>query len=255
LHYLYSNINNAIIEQAKATLLNARTALEIVKALPTEIAHNIKNEILDVIRGVAERNKKLSLPIVGSKYIRFIGNRANLQNIEYMERFVANEKLTSYDDLKKYKNEKSPTFEQLRAERQELATKIERIEDLLSSYKKYEPYIAVHKESVALSGFKKKMFDRNHIPELSKYDVFHSQLKEKLKTDEKITPMKWRSELKTYKERLEKTKEPYGKVTVQLARVEVLEHNRKELDRILENESHQSRQQSRTINRNQQSLD
>jgi exonuclease VII small subunit len=56
--------------------------------------------------------------------------------------------------LKKYKNEKSPTFEQLRAERQELVAKIERIEDLISSYKKYEPYIAVHKESVSLSGFK-----------------------------------------------------------------------------------------------------
>jgi hypothetical protein len=61
--------------------------------------------------------------------------------------------------------------------------------------------------------------------------------------------MKWRSELKTYKERLEKTKEPYGKVTVQLACVEVLEHNRKELDRILENESHQIRQQSRAKRR------
>jgi hypothetical protein len=143
--------HNAIIEQAKATLLNARTALEITKVLPTKIAHNIKNEILDVIRGVAERNRKLSLPIVGSKYIRFIGNRANLQSLEYMERFVANEKLTSYDDLKKYKNEKSPTFEQLRAERQELMEKIARIEDLLSSYKKYEPYIVVHKESVSLS--------------------------------------------------------------------------------------------------------
>jgi hypothetical protein len=241
-----------MIEQAKATLLNARTALETALSLPTEIAQNIRNEIIDVIKGVAERNRKLSLPIVGSKYIRFIGNRANLQSLEYMENFVAREKLTSYDDLKKYKNEKSPTFEQLRAERQELATKIERLDDLLSSYKKYEPYIAVHKESVALSGFKKKMFDHNHIPELSKYDVFHSQLKEKLKPDEKITPMKWRSELKTYKERLEKTKEPYGKVTVQLACVEVLEHNRKELDRILENESHQNRQQSIAKRRGQE---
>jgi hypothetical protein len=61
--------------------------------------------------------------------------------------------------------------------------------------------------------------------------------------------MKWRSELKTYKDRLEKTKELYGKVTVQLACVGVLEHNRKELDRILENESHQIRQQSRAKRR------
>jgi hypothetical protein len=166
-----------------------------------------------------------------------------------MENFVAREKLTSYDDLKKYKNEKSPTFEQLRAERQELATKIERLEDLLSSYKKYEPYIAVHKESVSLSGFKKMIFDRNHIPELSKYDVFHSELKQKLKPDEKITPLKWSSELKTYNARLEKIKEPYSKVTVQLACVEVLEHNRKELNRLLENEQHQSRQQSRVKRR------
>jgi hypothetical protein len=229
--------------------LNARTALETALSLPTEIAQNIRNEIIDVIKGVAERKRKLSLPIVGSKYIRFIGNRANLQSLEYMENFVAREKLTSYDDLKKYKNEKSPTFEQLRAERQELATKIERLEDLLSSYKKYEPYIAVHKESVSLSGFKKMIFDRNHIPELSKYDVFHSELKQKLKPDEKITPLKWSSELKTYNARLEKIKEPYSKVTVQLACVEVLEHNRKELNRLLENEQHQSRQQSRVKRR------
>jgi adenylosuccinate lyase len=74
----------AKVQQANATLLNARTALEIALSLPTEIAQNIRNEIIDVIRGVAERNRKLSLPIVGSKYIRFIGNRANLQSLEYM---------------------------------------------------------------------------------------------------------------------------------------------------------------------------
>jgi hypothetical protein len=93
------------------------------------------------------------------------------------------------------------------------------------------------------------MFDHNHIPELSKYDVFHSELKQKLKPDEKITPLKWSSELKTYNARLEKIKEPYSKVAVQLACVEVLEHNRKELNRLLENEQHQSRQQSRVKRR------
>lgn len=44
-----------------------------------QIAGAIKNEILDMIHEVAKhKNERLSLPIIGTKYLRLISNRADM---------------------------------------------------------------------------------------------------------------------------------------------------------------------------------
>lgn len=59
-----------------------------------------------------------------------------------------------------------------------------------------------------------------------------------METDKKITAGAWRKELESLQEAYEKSTSPYAEVVTDLACVEVLQHNRKDLDRMLENESH-----------------
>lgn len=49
----------------------------------------IVNEIIEVLRKVAERNKgRLKLKVAGSKYLAFVSDKSKLQNLEYMENYV-----------------------------------------------------------------------------------------------------------------------------------------------------------------------
>lgn len=97
---------NAVIEAARAVCEKAKEGLRVAKAVPAVIGTAIKNEVIDVIRAVAKRNReRLSLPIIGSKYLRLITNRALLQDKDYMERFVSKAGITTFDELKDYKKE------------------------------------------------------------------------------------------------------------------------------------------------------
>ena len=58
------------------------------------------------------------------------------------------------------------------------------------------------------------------------------------KKNKDIVPKKWQKELDDLVASNEKLKMPYAEVVTNLASCEVLEHNRKELARMNENESH-----------------
>lgn len=73
----------------------------------------------------------------------------------------------------------------------------------------YEPYIKYHKEQWALKGLARKQYERKHIPELEKVRCEYAE-----------------------------TQKPYAKAVNDLAHVEVLQHNRRELQRMMENEEH-----------------
>ena len=78
--------------------------------------------------------------------------------------------------------------------------------------------------------------------ELTMYDAHRNRLKELIvEPDRKITPKAWEKELASLKESYEQTKKPYVETVVNLSAVEVLEHNKKDLERMLENESHVKR--------------
>lgn len=89
IHTIRGNINrsiiekNAIIMQATAMIKEATKTIISAKAFASmgakQIAGAIKNEILDMIHEVAKRkNERLSLPIIGTKYLRLISNRADM---------------------------------------------------------------------------------------------------------------------------------------------------------------------------------
>ena len=100
------------------------------------------------------------------------------------------------------------------------------------------------------------MYERKHIYELESYDLYRKELKKKIvKPDKKITPIAWKKELAQLEKELDKTRESFGDVIVNLSSVELLEYNKKELGRMMENEKYQREQsihQSRK--RNEQSL-
>ena len=67
--------------------------------------------------------------------------------------------------------------------------------------------------------------------------------------DKKINPKAWREELEGLKTKYREKQKSYSAAVVDLAKMEVLNHNRRDLERMLENESHQRGREPR--NRNQ----
>jgi len=59
-----------------------------------------------------------------------------------------------------------------------------------------------------------------------------------------LQPNNWQKELDGLKERYQKTERPLSDATLDFAKMEVLNHNKRDLERMLENESHK-----RTVSR------
>ena len=257
--------SNAIILQAKAVYDDAKKSLISVKALASvgakKVADAIKNEIVDVIKKVESLNKgRLSLPIVGGKYLRLITNRAQLQNPETMEQFVHNMGLTTFEELAKFKKDEVAKYEAVADDRETLFSRQEYIEKLLSVHEEqYAPYKQFNDEKWKLKGFARKLYERKHIGELANYDIGREKLKSMIvEPDKKITPKAWRKELAEIQEKIDATKQPYSQAVMRLASVEVLEHNKKDLERLLHNErsarEKREREQTQQHKRNGQTI-
>ena len=54
--------------------------------------------------------------------------------------------------------------------------------------------------------------------------------------DKRIVPRTWQKELDGLKEQYREFQKPYSDTVINLARIEVLNHNRRDLERMLENE-------------------
>ncbi len=81
--------------------------------------------------------------------------------------------------------------------------------------------------------------------ELTYYDIYRKGLKDMItELDKKIMVGAWRKELASSRAGFEKNTTPCAEVITDLACVEVLQYNGKDLDRLLENES-----QRRTVHR------
>lgn len=249
---------NAIIMQAKSVFNDAKKSLNTVKAFASVGVSKIKNEIIEVIQEVAKRNHdRLSLPIVGGKYLRLISDRQSMQSRQTMENYVHDRGLTSFDEMSKFKAEQEKQYDEVTTKREELHNRADYLERLISVYhNEYEPFIKNHKEQWALKGFQRKLYERKHIPELANYDIAREKLKTMImEKDKKITPKAWQKELDEISAKLETTKAPYSKAVINLASIELLEHNRKDLERMLENERHaREKEQTRQHKRNNQSL-
>lgn len=243
--------SNTVIEKARAAYEQAKEELLAIRVIPASIASAIKNEILDMIREVAKRNnERLRLPILMGKYLPLVSNRAVLQDKTSMENFVCSMDWKNYKEMDAYKRAKETEFIELVKERRKKTERISYLEGLLEIYKQYEPYIKNHKEQWALRGYARKKYERQHIAELAYYDTYRNNLKSRIQgLDKRIMPKAWQGELDSLKTELQKTQKLYADMAFKLARIEVLAYNRKEMERMLANESHQSKGED-TILRN-----
>ena len=102
---------------------------------------------------------------------------------------------------------------------------------------------AEEKNGKPLGFFKKSQaeeYKRKHQTELNTYKIYRDTLKSMIvEPDKKINPKAWTKELDGLKESYRKTERPLSDAIVDLAKMEVLNHNKRDLERILENESHQ----------------
>ena len=280
IHTIRGDINRGIIERnsiimnAKAMLEQAKKELEEIKAIPVkavETVKAIKNEILDMIREVAKRNNdRLSLPVNKGKYISKVADRAELQKREFMEKFVHDMGWTTFEEMKAAKQSLAEEFDTLMESRTTKAERINYLTRLLEAHKDV-PYQEINSEYWKLKkaeeknagkggflGFAKKSvaqeYKIQHQSELNTYkfhrDILRGMIEE---DDKKIKPKAWQKELDTLTKEYDETKKPYAQWVWRLASIEVLSHNRRDLERMLENES---RQRSRDItrSRNNQSL-
>ena len=149
---------------------------------------------------------------------------------------------SNYKEMDAYKRAKETEFIELVKERRKKTERISYLEGLLETYKQYEPYIKNHKEQWALRGYARKKYERQHIAELAYYDTYRNNLKSRIQgLDKRIMPKAWQRELDSLKTELQETQKLYADMAFKLARIEVLAYNRKEMERMLANESHQSK--------------
>ena len=232
---------NAIILQAKATYTQAKKSLASAKLFSAMAIRKVKNEIIDMIQEVSKRNHdRLKLPVLGTKYLRQVTDRATLQSRERMEQFVHEHELTSFDTLKEYKLTNEQKYNEMQSKREYVSDRMQYLEALLYLYESYEPFIKYHKEQWELKGFARKAYERKHIYELESYDLYRNKIKQSIvEPDKKITPKAWKKELTQLEKKLDEIREPFGEVIVNLSSIELLEYNKKELGRMMENEKHQ----------------
>ncbi len=88
---------------------------------------------------------------------------------------------------------------------------------------------------------------------LSKYPELKERMQSLLQNSEKITPKQWKAEIQSLQSDYNSIGKEQTKTAIELAYVEIISYNKKNLERELQNESRQqNRQQSRTKRREEE---
>ncbi len=124
--------------------------------------------------------------------------------------------------------------------------KLNQLKELSKMYALYAPIQAAYKESQSLKGFAKMKYDREHKDSLSKYPELKERMQSLLQNGEKITPKQWKAEIHSLQSEYDSIGKEQTKTATELAYVEFISYNKKNLERELQNESRQyNRLQSR----------
>ena len=258
---------NMLIIATKAALVSAQEEVERIRKAAANTVVEIGSEIIDMIRAVAARcNARLKLPIVGGKWIRKIPNRAQLQDKDFMQAVVVKKGWKTFAEMKAAKRDLESKEAEIAGSRAAKNDRIEYLEGFLAFYKDYEPYQKVNAEYWKLRkaeekngkplGFlsksKAKEYHRLHQAELNTYRVYRDMLKDRIREPEKkIEPKKWEKELAALQTELDGSWKEYSDTVWELAVIETLKYNKKDLGRMLANESHQKgREHARDRNNN-----
>ena len=246
---------NYVIDAARAAYEKAKKELEALRSIPAAVIDAVKNEILNVIRKVAERNNnRLSLPIVKGKFIGAVSDRASLQDKGKMELYVQEKGWNTFDELAADKQIMERRYYELAKSREDTSTRMEYLEKLIGFHKMYEPYQKINAEYWKLKtaeektgngqfiGFAKKSVAEEyaimHHTELNTYRMYRDIIKKMIdEPDKKIVPKSWQKELDGLKEKYQDIQGSSSDVVSELAKMEVLLHNKRDLERMLENEN------------------
>ena len=212
-----------------------------------------------MIRAMSERNKgRLKLPIVKGKYIGSVSDRASLQDKAKMETYVQSKGWTTFDEMQADREAVQADYDRLEKSRSDMDDRMGYLEGLLGYYNDhYEHYHEINagywklkkaeeKNGKPLGFFKKsqaQQYKMQHQTEMNTYKIHRDVLKGMIKEpDKRIDPKSWRKEYDALVEKYNQTQKPYSAAVIDLAKIEVLNHNRSDLDRMLENESHKREQ-------------
>ena len=208
-----------------------------------------------MIRAMVKRNNgRLKLPIVKGKYIGSVSDRAALQDKARMEAYVQSKGWTTFEDMQAEKKTVQAEYDKLEKSRSDMDDRMGYLEGLLDYYDdKYKHYHEINAGYWKLKkaeekngkplGFLKKSqaqeYKIQHQTEMNTYKIHRDVLKGMIKEpDKKIDPKSWRKELDILEKKYQKTQKPFSDAVIDLAKIEVLNHNRTDLERMLENESH-----------------
>ena len=247
---------NAIINAARMAVEKAKEELEAVKAIPVAVIKAFKNEIIDMIRRMCERNNnRLTLPVVKGKYIGEVSDCAALQDKDKMEAYVQSKGWTTFDEMQADRKALQAEYDRLEKSDGVTSTRMDYLQGLIDfCEEKYEPYHKFNVEYWKLKGaedkngkhlgfFKKSKaeeYKRQHQTELNTFRMYKNILKDMIKEpDKKIVPKKWKEEVDRLDEKSRKTEKAISNALVDLAKMEVLIYNKRDLERMLENERHQ----------------
>ena len=245
--------HNLAIDMARMAYEKALKELEKAKELAVMVAENIKNEILDAFKKVAERNhNRLKLPIVKGKYIGSVSDRASLQNRSKMESYVHGKGWTTFEEMNAEKKSLESRYKQFEKDMNKIGDRMEYLEKLLKLYKKLEPYKKINDEYFKLKngeskkgtffGFGKSLAEKykmEHQTELNTYKMMKNALTGMIdEQDKRIKPVAWKKEYEDLEMKYEKCEDSIYDIVPDLAKMEVLDYNKRDLDRMLINESH-----------------
>ncbi len=254
-------LNSLIVRAVELTREKVDKAVSEVKQKATTVVKSIKNEIMDMIREVAERNaNRLNLPVRKGKYITKITDRGQLQKRDFLERMVHDMGWTTFEEMNTTKKYLEKEYDDLLDRRTVKADRINYLYGLLEAYKDL-PYQEINAEYWKLKnaeknskgkggflGFAKKSvaqeYKLQHQSELNTYRFHRDILKDMIKEDDKTIRSKaWQKEFDILSKEFDDTQKPFSQLVWKLSAIEVLEFNRKELVRMLENEGHQKTQE------------
>ena len=246
--------NNLLLEQVKEMLMLAKQELHSAQYEKIKnTAVSVKNEVMEMIAKVRERKGRLDLPIVSGKHLRKISDRTALQSADNAEKFITTRKIDSFESLANFTADKEQRYQELETVHLSKGQKLNRLKELSKMYALFAPIQATYKESQSLKGFAKMKYDKEHKDSLSKYPELKERMQSLLQNGEKITPKQWKAEIQSLQSEYDSISKEQTKTATELAYVEAIGYNKKNLERELQNESRQhNRQQNRTKRRKEE---
>ncbi len=146
---------------------------------------------------------------------------------------------TSFDDIKNCKEEYEGKYNALNYQKEKNMNQYLYYRNLLDNYKTYEKYIKYHKEQWALKGFARKRYEKQHAIELRNYDMYRKILKSFIRgEDKRILPKEWQKPMDKFNDANTDVNSSLQKTVSVLAAIEVLQFNKRDLQRMIENENH-----------------